>query len=80
MLFRSPKFILATSKQMERLTQVLLEVLHTSGYVKPRAVSAEEKLRRLVRRMQLNSSDAEVLLGMTRQIAWKVGANEKGDK
>jgi TrmH family RNA methyltransferase len=71
---------LATSKQMERLTQVLLEVLHTSGYVKPRAVSAEEKLRRLVRRMQLNSSDAEVLLGMTRQIAWKVGANEKGDK
>jgi len=30
--------------------------------------------------MELNSNDAEVLLGMLRQIAWKVGANEKGDK
>jgi tRNA/rRNA methyltransferase len=70
----------ATSNQVERLTQILLEVLNTSGYVKPRAVSAEEKLRRLVRRMTLNTNDVEVLVGMMRQIAWKIGANEKGDK
>jgi len=67
----------ATSGEVERLTQAMLRVLHDSGYIKPRAVAAEEKLRRLVRRMELNSNDAEVLLGMLRQIAWKVGANEK---
>jgi TrmH family RNA methyltransferase len=69
----------AKSGEVERLTRVLLEVLCASGYVKPRAVAAEEKLRRLVRRMKLNANDAEVLLGMTRQIAWKLGANEKND-
>jgi tRNA/rRNA methyltransferase len=67
----------ATSKELERLTQVLLEVLRTSGFVNPRAVAAEEKLRRLVRRLELNGNDAEVLLGMLRQIAWKLGDNEK---
>lgn len=67
----------ATSAEMERLTQVLLEVLRASGYVNPRAAAAEEKLRRLVRRMELRGNDAEVLLGMMRQIAWKLGAGEK---
>ncbi|HXY78455.1 MAG TPA: RNA methyltransferase [Candidatus Acidoferrales bacterium] len=66
----------ATSQEVERLTEMLLEVLRTSGYVKPRTVVAEERLRRLVRRMELNSDDAAVLLGMLRQIAWKVGAKE----
>jgi len=70
----------AASRELERLTQAMLKVLHDSGYVKPRAVAAEEKLRRLVRRMELNGNDAEVWLGMLRQIAWKVGANEKNDK
>lgn len=70
----------ATSEELERLTQVLLEALRTSGFVNPRAVAAEEKLRRLVRRMELRGNDAEVLLGMMRQIAWKLGANEKTTK
>jgi TrmH family RNA methyltransferase len=65
----------AAAREVERLTQILLEVLHTSGYVKPRAVAAEEKLRRLVRRLVLNADDTAVLLGMLRQIAWKLGAN-----
>jgi len=72
-----------TSGSVERLTQVLLGVLHTSGYIKPRAVAADEKLRRLIRRMELNANDAEVLLGMMRQIAWKLNvddANEKNDE
>jgi len=69
----------AKSGEMERLTQSLLEVLRTSGYVKPQAAAAEEKLRRLVRRMQLNANDAEVLLGMVRQIAWKLGADHQKD-
>ena len=66
----------ATSREVELLTQTLLEVLRSSGYVKPRAVAAEEKLRRLVRRLELNSDDAAVWLGMLRQIAWKLGAKE----
>ncbi len=66
----------ARSQEVERLTQMLLEVLRTSGYVKPRAVAAEEKLRRLVRRLELNADDAAVLLGMMRQMAWKLGSKE----
>ena len=67
----------ATSRDLERLTQVLFKVLSVSGYVNPRAAAAEEKLRRLVRRMELRGNDAEVLLGMLRQVAWKLGAGEK---
>jgi TrmH family RNA methyltransferase len=74
---RQQKMAPAKSADMERLTQVLLEVLRDCGYIKPRAVAAEEKLRRLIRRMRLNRNDAIVLLGMLRQIAWKMGANEK---
>src|SRR5229473_4345681 len=70
----------AASRELERLTQAMLKVLHDSGYIKPRAVAAEEKLRRLVRRMEFNANDAEVWLGMLRQIAWKLGANEKNNE
>jgi len=67
----------AASREVERLTQLLLKLLDTSGYIKPRAVAAEEKLRRLVRRLELNADDTAVLLGMLRQIAWKIAANDK---
>jgi TrmH family RNA methyltransferase len=70
----------ATARAVERLTQVLLEVLRDSGYVKPQAVAADEKLRRLIRRLELNSNDAEVLLGMMRQVEWKIRAGEKARK
>ncbi|MGA7560395.1 MAG: TrmJ/YjtD family RNA methyltransferase [Terriglobales bacterium] len=65
-----------TSGDVERLTQALLEVLRASGYVKPRTVAAEERSRRLFRRMELSANDAEVWLGMLRQIAWKLGVDE----
>ncbi len=74
------KKISPTSASIERLTQVLLKVLNTSGYVKPRAVAADEKLRRLVRRMELNANDAEVLLGMLRQIDWKLNVDDASEK
>lgn len=63
----------ATSRDIERLTQVMLAVLRESGYVHPQTVGAEEKLRRLIRRAKLNPNDAQVLVGMMRQIAWKLG-------
>ena len=63
----------ASAAEVERITQVLLDALCTSGYVhSPGEDAALEKVRRLLRRLQLDSSDAEVLLGMMRQILWKM--------
>lgn len=63
----------ATAGEREQIVESLLEALHRSGYVKPGndAVS-EKKLRRLVLRLNLDAMDAKVLLGMTRQIVWKL--------
>jgi tRNA C32,U32 (ribose-2'-O)-methylase TrmJ len=45
--------------------------------VKPRAAAAtEENLRRMLRRMQLDAKDTVLWLGILRQIAWKLRANE----
>lgn len=63
----------ASAAQLERITAVLLQVLQASGYLNPRSVFlSEEKIRRLVRRLKLSESDAEVWLGMLRQIGWKM--------
>ena len=63
----------ATSAELERVTAVLLEALEHSGYATPETKAAtEEKGRRMVRRMSINTRDAEVLLGMLRQIVWKL--------
>ena len=65
----------ASAADLERITALLLQVLAKSGYVHARvAGSTELKTRRLVRRMGLNAHDAEVWLGMLRQIAWKLNS------
>ena len=66
----------AAAGDVERITTLLMDALRASGYVKPRtAVSTEEKVRRLVRRLNLNASDAELVTGMLRQIDWKLRAD-----
>lgn len=63
----------SSSAELERLTGVLLEALHASGYVaRGKEVPTEEKARRLLHRLILETGDAEVLLGMLRQILWKL--------
>jgi TrmH family RNA methyltransferase len=63
----------ATADEMERVTALLEEVLEHSGYVHSSvAGSTKMKIRRLIRRMELNTHDAEVWLGMLRQIKWKL--------
>jgi tRNA/rRNA methyltransferase len=63
----------ATAGDLERLTALFLDILRKSGYVHARvAGSTELKLRRLIRRMNLSAHDAEVWLGMARQIQWKL--------
>ncbi len=65
----------ATAEELERMSALLLQTLRASGYVKPRTgASGEEKVRRLVRRLNLQAADAEVWLGMLRQILWKLSA------
>jgi TrmH family RNA methyltransferase len=64
----------ASAAEAEQITRLLLEALEKSGYVNPlTAESTEEKVRRLVRRLDIAGRDAPVLLGMLRQILWKVG-------
>ncbi|MBV8866707.1 MAG: RNA methyltransferase, partial [Acidobacteriaceae bacterium] len=68
---------LVSAGDSERLTALLREALHLSGYIQERtAVSGELKLRRLVRRLGLPASDAEAWLGMLRQILWRLKHNE----
>jgi TrmH family RNA methyltransferase len=63
----------AKAEEMERVTALLEEVLEYSGYVHARVEgSTKMKIRRLIRRMELNAHDAEVWLGMLRQIKWKL--------
>ncbi len=63
----------ANAAEAERVTKLLEEILDRSGYVHARvAESTKLKIRRLIRRMDLNAHDAEVWLGMLRQILWKL--------
>jgi TrmH family RNA methyltransferase len=68
----------AASGEIEKITQGLYEALKISGYVKPGndAVS-EKKVRRLMLRFNLQAMDAKVLLGMVRQIVWKLRQESK---
>ena len=64
---------LATAVAIDRLAATLFDVLQASGYVKPRATKVtEEKVRRLMRRLNISPDDTEILLGMLRQIVWKL--------
>jgi TrmH family RNA methyltransferase len=73
---------LASSDEMERITTLLLEALRLSGYLGVPgkgafgAASTKEKLRRTVRRLSLSAADAELLLGMLRQMLWKMRATD----
>jgi len=60
----------ATGEELDRLTRLLTEVLEKSGYVHTQG--ADAKIRRLVRRLDLAGHDAEIWLGMVRQIEWKL--------
>ena len=55
----------ATGEELARMERALLEALRASGYTKPGTEAAtEEKARRLIRRMNLSSEDADTWTGM----------------
>ena len=53
--------------------ECLFEALRVSGYVKPGTSALfEKKARNLIVRFNLEAYDAKLLLGMFRQILWKL--------
>ncbi len=55
----------ASGEELDRMEHSLLEALAASGYTKPGTEAAtQEKARRLIRRLNLTSADAETLTGM----------------
>ena len=67
------KAMLADMATADRIHAALLDALRESGYIAPRSsASAAEKLRRMLRRLNLGANDAEVFLGMLHKILWKL--------
>lgn len=63
----------ATGKDLERLTQLITEVMEGSGYAQRHPANFEETLvRRLVLRMGLDRPHALAWTGILRQILWKL--------
>jgi tRNA/rRNA methyltransferase len=70
---RPVKIASATAAETEQITLRLLDALAKSGYVNPvTAVSTDEKVRRLIRRLEIPARDVPVILGMLRQLLWKL--------
>jgi TrmH family RNA methyltransferase len=66
----------AKAGEVERISTMLLEALRESGYLKaPSTAAADDKIRRLVRRLEIPAADSEVWLGILRQILWKIRNN-----
>src|ERR1700724_1128882 len=71
----------ATAAEVERITGKLLDVLHASGFLEMRRVAdAEERIRRLVRRLNLPARDAVIWLGIMQQTLWKIHSAQEPKK
>jgi tRNA/rRNA methyltransferase len=65
---------MASAEDLERITELLAEVLSSIGYAKRRPAGAERtEVRRMVRRLSLSQSDARRWTGVLRQLLWKMG-------
>ncbi|HEY7405103.1 MAG TPA: TrmH family RNA methyltransferase [Candidatus Angelobacter sp.] len=63
----------ASAADLDRLTELLADLLEVSEYSRRHPASQDEAaLRRLVRRMHLNSADAAMWMGILRQARWKI--------
>ena len=70
----------ASSAEVERITDTLLVALRASEYPKLNtSKSFHAAVRRVIRRLHLQQGDAEFLLGMLRQMIWKMKKNESAD-
>jgi tRNA/rRNA methyltransferase len=63
----------ASAAEVERIYETLLIALQASGYPKLNSSDTfQAAVRRMVNRLRLQTGDAEFLLGMLRQIVWKL--------
>jgi len=84
-LVRNPKAVSkaeklkpASSQDFERISDLLLEAMRASGYLKRRPIAdVDERIRRMVRRLNLPERDTVAWLGILRQILWKLQSKEK---
>lgn len=68
----------ASSAEIERVMDAFFEALRASGYPKLNSSeSFEAAVRRFVLRLHLQQGDAEFLLGMLRQMVWKLKKHEQ---
>lgn len=68
----------ASAAEVERIYETLLAALEASEYPKLNTSHTfQSAVRRMVNRLRLHSGDAEFLLGMLRQIVWKLERNGK---
>lgn len=66
---------LARAEDVDRIADMLVEAAETSGYLKDLTrESSEQKIRRMIRRLNLQDQDAAMWLGLLRQILWKLKA------
>ena len=70
----NPPQAMASAADLERVTELLAELLASIGYARRRPASAAPgEVRRMVRRLNLNQSDARRWIGVLRQLLWKMG-------
>jgi len=63
----------ASAGDIERITAMLLDALHASGYVGRRRVAdIDARMRRLVKRLHLPARDTVLWFGILHQIVWKL--------
>jgi TrmH family RNA methyltransferase len=60
----------ATAADLQRLEELTTSVLQDAGYV--HSPATELKIRRLLHRLHIEAHDAEIWLGVLRQIIWKL--------
>jgi TrmH family RNA methyltransferase len=71
----------ASAAEVERIYETLLAALQASDYPKfNSSATFQAAVRRMAFRLRLHTGDAEFLLGMLRQIVWKLGQREKRAK
>jgi tRNA/rRNA methyltransferase len=79
-LIRDPGAVAATStrrpvsgEEAEQITRMLIETLEVSGYTnRIVATSTEQKIRRFLRRLKMERRDGRLVLGILRQVLWKM--------
>ena len=67
----------AGAAELERLRELLTEVLEETGYRRHHPANSDDaQIRRLVVRMGVSANDAQVWMGVLRQVLWKLRSDD----